>query len=177
MYSGCAASRAVSFTSEPPGAMVTISPKIKGETPCLLKVPVSEQKATLSLPTGEHREICLKGGGDDPDNGTGYTSHLGLKAVRAASTICTFVGAPLILAGVAGIWLVDRTSGENDVNDIFSDHQTLEITLFSISALLVGAILYNTGQNLDDMSPPPESPEQVHIIFSEPAPDSSESPK
>ncbi|MEW5804821.1 MAG: hypothetical protein AB1847_22260 [bacterium] len=160
---GCSASRVVCFTSEPPGALVSVSSGIEGRTPCLLDVPAREHRAVLSLPTGERREVCLPGK-------SGHDAQPRFMFGRAASKTCRILAAPLLFAGAAGLWYVERSSEDEDDQDHkgSSNHQKREVCLFSIGSFLAGSIFYYTGQNLDNVVPSKEPTPQIHVIFSGP---------
>lgn len=146
---------------------MNVSGKIKGRTPCILKVPIKEQRAVLSLPTGEQREVGLE------DGEMGHESQSRFRIGRAASTACRILAVPFLMAGAAGMWFVERSSeddnGKDNNDDSDCTHQKRELCLLSIGSFLAGGILYYASQNLDDMSPSPElPPPQIHVTFSDP---------
>jgi len=140
--------------------MVSISGKVKGKTPCLLKVPIKEQRAVLYLPTGEQHEVSLEEGE------MGHYGQASLRIESLASTTCRILAVPFLVAGAAGMWFVERSS-EEDNNDSAFSHQKRELGLLSIGSFLTGGILYYTSLNLDDTSSSPEPLPHIHIVFSD----------
>lgn len=149
---------------------MSISGKVKGETPCLLKVPIKEHRAVLYLPTGEQHEVSLEDGEMGHEGG----GQARLRIESLASTTCRILAVPFLVAGVAGMWFVERSS-EEDNDDSACSHQKRELGILSIGSFLTGGILYYTSLNLDDTSSSPEPPPLIHIVFSNP--DSSKLPK
>jgi hypothetical protein len=141
--------------------MVNISGKMRGETPCLLKVPAKEKMAVLYLPSGEQHEVSLEG------DETGHESQTRQKIESAASTTCRILAVPFLAAGAAGMWFVERSSEDNN-DESDCSRRKRELSLFSISSFLTGGILYYTSLNLDETSSSPELPPEIHVIFSAP---------
>jgi len=158
LAAGCATGRQVCFTSQPPGATVKVSGRT-GWTPCFLKVPFGEQSAVVSLPGAGQREIHLEGE-------SSRHAQVRLDLAKAASITCYVLSAPFLLVGAAGLWLTDCNADDEDKDDEEDDdhdHDNLEAYCLSAGSLVIGGLLYYTGQGLEDIVDSMEP--HIHVVF------------
>jgi len=168
LETGCATRRG-SFTSNPPGALVTVD-SIDGITPCLIELPAGPCTAVVTHPDGGSRivQIC-----DGP-----WTSRRVLAGTMpCASAVLKGASVPFYVVGGGCLGLLRIFGYFKDDHYLYyperrsSDGQTEDLGwgLFKIGIVGLGAgsVLYIGSKAIDRITPEVR-PVVVHIDFTVP---------